>query len=378
MSIADARRPSGRSFLLDVLKAAGCILIVLHHLSFYGPMSDVVMFYRPELIDWLTEYGRVAVQVFLVCSGYLTASAWTARPVVSWRGVLQLAWHRYLRLSLPLLAALSVAVLVTEAVRPGFDHPSLSSPPQWEQAVAHVLLLQHLFDLEALSAGVWYVSIDFQLYGITLLVLWLVSVMAPWRSTGRVEALRVQWMLGLTVLSLIRWNVNPDLDVYGLYFFGAYGMGWLAYRARLSRIPPKGWAVLLALGGLAWWVDPRLRITTAWAVALLLALAPDAWLRAQVSTGWRWLISALARISYSVFLIHYAMILLVSAWVTAHWPHSLFWNAAGMGAVVVLSILAGAVLYHLTEKHRPDGRRWLLWVAVFMGSTALAMLPAQA
>jgi len=42
VSNTSTERPEGRSFLLDLLKAAGCVLIVLHHLAFYGPMSDVV------------------------------------------------------------------------------------------------------------------------------------------------------------------------------------------------------------------------------------------------------------------------------------------------------------------------------------------------
>jgi peptidoglycan/LPS O-acetylase OafA/YrhL len=67
------QRPSGRSFLIDAVKATGCLLIVLHHLAFYGPMSDVVDNAWPELISWLYDHGRLAVQFFLVCAGFLTA-----------------------------------------------------------------------------------------------------------------------------------------------------------------------------------------------------------------------------------------------------------------------------------------------------------------
>ncbi len=368
-----SERPAGRSFLLDLLKATGCVLIVLHHLAFYGPMSDVVMQDWPWLIDGLSEYGRLAVQLFLVCSGFLTAASLAAKPRMGSRRLLQLAGQRYLRLSIPLMAALSAAVLVTEWVRPDFDHLSLSATPDGWQALAHVFFLQHLADLEALSAGVWYVAIDFQLYLMTLLALWLVTLWSRRKPGGRPEALRLQLMLGLTVVSLVRWNLNHDLDLYGLYFFGAYGMGWLAHRARQSRIPPKGWAVLLALGLLALWVDPRWRIATAWGVALLLAAAPERWLAPMVVSGWRAGVSQLSRMSYSVFLIHYAVSLAVSAFVTAHWPRSLAGNALGMVSVVMLSLLAGLGLYRLTERPRPSLRRWLVWAVVFMASTGLAM-----
>lgn len=374
VSTSSTERPSGRSFLLDLLKAVGCVLIVLHHLAFYGPMSDVVAGQWPALIDWLADDGRLAVQLFLVCSGYLTASAFARRPEMGARRFFQLAWRRYLRLSLPLLAALSVAVLVTEAIRTDFHHPSLSAPPDWPQVLAHVFFLQHLLDMEALSAGVWYVAIDFQLYLLTMLALWCVTRWVRWHPDWRPDALRVQVFLALTLLSLMRWNLNTDLDLYGLYFFGSYGLGWLAWRTRQSRIPPKGWAGLLSLGLLALWVDPRLRVMTAWAVAMLLAAAPQAWLQPQLVTGrLRRAVSRLASVSYSVFVIHYAVSLVVSAFVTHWWAQSLAWNALGMLLALGLSVLAGAVLHRWIEQKSQDWRHWLFWVGVFMASAALAM-----
>ena len=367
-------RPEGRSFLLDLLKAIGCVLIVLHHLAFYGPMSDVVVEQWPLVIDWLTDHGRLAVQLFLVCSGYLTAAALARRPEVDARRLLTLAGRRYLRLAMPLLVALSVAVLVTEWIRPGFDHPSLSGTPDGWQVMAHVFFLQHVLDMEALSAGVWYVAIDFQLYLMALLVLWGVGLWGRWQPGWRLEPLRLQLIVGLTVVSLVRWNLNTDLDLYGVYFFGSYGMGWLAWRARQSRIPPKGWAVLLGLGLLALWVDPRWRIATAWAVAMLLAAAPQAWLQPSVVHGWwQGAISRLARISYSVFVIHYAVSLAVSAWISQRWPQSVAWNAAGMALALGLSVVAGAWLYRWTEQKSQDLRHWLFWLGVFMTSAGMAM-----
>ena len=154
LAMPSPERPAGRSFLPDLLKAMGCLLIVLHHLAFYGPMSDVVAEQWPQLMDWLADDGRLAVQVFLVCSGYLTAASLARAPEMNARRLLRLAWRRYLRLATPLLVALSLAVLVTELIRVDFHHPSLSATPHWLQALAHVFFLQHFLDMEALSAGV--------------------------------------------------------------------------------------------------------------------------------------------------------------------------------------------------------------------------------
>ena len=120
------QRPSGRSFLIDLLKAAGCLSIVLHHLAFYGPMSDVVAVAWPGVVNWLYDHGRLAVQFFLVCAGFFTASSMARYKSLALTEPLQLIWQRYLRLAIALVAALSFTVLVTEWLRPGFEHISLS------------------------------------------------------------------------------------------------------------------------------------------------------------------------------------------------------------------------------------------------------------
>ena len=67
--------PAQRLPALDALKGLGCMLIVWHHLAFYGPMSDVVHPYASWLTGWLYDYGRMAVQVFLVVAGFLAAAS---------------------------------------------------------------------------------------------------------------------------------------------------------------------------------------------------------------------------------------------------------------------------------------------------------------
>lgn len=373
-SSALVQRPSGRSFLLDLLKALACVLIVLNHLAFYGPMSDVVMRSWPVLINGLYDHGRLAVQIFLVCAGFLTASSLQKKHSLGWRQAGLLALQRYWRLTIPYLAALSLTVLVTEGLRPVFNSPTLSATPGWAQALAHVFLAEHLLGMPSLSAGVWYVAIDFQLYVIALLSLLLVNRFFP-QSVGLPfqGALWKVWLV-LSLLSLIVWSLNDDLDIYGLYFFGAYGLGLLAFRARQSRLPWKAWAVLIGVGLLALWVDPRWRVTTAWGVALLLAaVSPQWWPRWFSRVQWPRAVRWMSQISYSVFLIHYAIIMLVSAFVTAYWPDDLLANGLGMLLALALAVAAGSVLFRLVEQPAQDGRHWALWVGVFMVSVALTL-----
>jgi hypothetical protein len=137
----------------------------------------------------------------------------------------------------------------------------------------------------------------------------------------------------------------------------------------------QGWAVLVVLGVLALWVDPRWRIATAWGCALLLLWAPSGWfsgerlpLRVQHVIQW------FSKVSYSVFLIHYAVILAVSAGVSAHWPDDVWANALGMAVSVALSVWIGSALNRLTERQPHDLKHLSAWGMVFMASVGLAMV----
>ncbi len=381
MSIT-AQRPSGRSFLIDAIKAAGCLLIVLHHLAFYGPMSDVVALAWPVVVNWLYDHGRLAVQFFLVCAGFLTAGSLARYASLGLSEALTMVGQRYLRLAIPLLAALSFTVLVTEWVRPDFEHASLSAPPEWGQALAHIVLLQHVLDLEALSAGIWYVAIDLQLYVMTLLSLTVVKVFGHEQSQLSVQAWRWGIWLSLTSASLWWWNRHPDWDDHGLYFFGAYGLGLLAWEARRRISSPQGpsqrglvWALLLVLGGMAWWLEPRWRVAVAWAIACLLITASPRWFTGEALrfSRAREMVQWLSKVSYSVFLIHFGVSLAVSSGVTALWPESLWANALGMLASLMLSLLCAGLLYRLVERHTPSLGRWWLWAGVFKRSVAMAL-----
>ncbi|MEY5027718.1 MAG: hypothetical protein RLZ63_33 [Pseudomonadota bacterium] len=367
------QRPSGRFFWVDLLKAVGCVLIVLHHMAFYGPMSDVVAQSWPGTINWLAQYARLAVQVFLVCSGFLTAQAILTLSDMRATTLARLCGRRYLRLAVPLLAALSLTVLLSEMIRPTFQDDSLSAMPNGWQVLAHVLFLQHLLDMEALSAGVWYVAVDFQLYLSALLVAWVGQwfVRQGWGSAMRWQA---RLVVVLTVLSIVYWTHHYALEDVALFFWGSYGMGWLAWYARTR------WSVLhrlgawLALGVLCVIFDAKGRALTAWAASALLLLMPmpGAGLAQPASLGHR-VVRWLSRISYPVFVIHFAVSLLVNAKVSTLWPTSTLMNALGMLMALVFSLGAGEVLHRLTEQGPATWRRWLVWVTAFMASTGLAI-----
>jgi len=67
---------TGRLPLIDAFKAIASQLIVLHHLSAYGPLSTAAQQAAPGLVGWFYDYARMAVQVFLVIAGLVLYKLW--------------------------------------------------------------------------------------------------------------------------------------------------------------------------------------------------------------------------------------------------------------------------------------------------------------
>jgi peptidoglycan/LPS O-acetylase OafA/YrhL len=350
------RSPDQRLPGIDALKGIACALIVWHHLAFYGPMSDVVHAVVPGLTGWLYDYGRMAVQVFLVVGGFLSASSLAPQGTATFTQPRRLLLRRYRRLVQPYLVALAVSVLVAALVRPWFAHPSVPAAPTLLQVLAHGLLLQDVLGQQALSAGVWYVAIDFQLFAISVLVFAFArKLQQRWPQVP--ARLGVGLLLLLAVSSLLFFNRQAGLDITGLYFLGSYALGMLAFWASntASKVKRAQWLLGIALlGGAALLIDFRGRLALALVVALgLVWLQTSAWPRQWRDP--RWLVQ-LGQISYSVFLIHFPVCLLVNAVVSHFWPTGLLANALGMLAAFLLSLLAGWALYRGVESRRAPSR----------------------
>lgn len=133
----------------------------------------------------------------------------------------------------------------------------------------------------------------------------------------------------------------------GLYFFGAYALGMLAWWASRSARPARWLLAMVALSGAALALDFRGRLLVALTVALSLVwLQRSPWAARWLQQPW---LLALGQMSYSVFLIHFAVCLLVNALVSHVWPAQLVANSLGVLAAFALSLLAGAALYRWVE-----------------------------
>ena len=346
-SITLVRHPASPTFpLVTLLKAWASQLIVWHHLVFYGPLSDVVHPHASVAFDWLYEHARIAVQVFLVVGGFLAAKTMFALFEASGQelSLTRLLRQRYVRLAPPYLVAVVLAVAAAAWARAIAPNPTVPDAPTFSQLLAHALLVHDLVGIDALSAGVWYVAIDFQLFAMLSVLLWLAHRVSP-QGAG---TLATAACAVLTTVSLLWFNRVAGWDALGLYFFGAYGLGILSYRASLL---PQGstrqWLAITAITltvAAALYLQWRSRIL----VAAFTALALLTWAQSAATNGST--TRYLARISYSLFLVHYPVFLLVSSTVHHFWPIDLAANALGMVLTWALSIGVADLLHRRVEQ----------------------------
>lgn len=335
--------------LINLLKAGAAQLIVLHHLAFYGPMADAARPLMPPIIDWLGQYGRIAVQAFLVISGFLAAKSLAPAGLPGIGNPLGTIWRRYIKLAPPFIVAMLLAIGASALARTWMVHESISPPPHLSQLAAHVLLLHGVLGYESLSAGAWYVAIDFQLYALITCLLWLGGRIAGHRAMPWLMPLLVT--LGVSI-SLLYFNRDAEFDVWAPYFFGSYGLGILAWWASDPRRPfVATFSIMLMMvvpTVLALELDFRIRIAVASIVACFLLLYGRARLSTYASTGWA-LINYLGKISYSIFLVHFPVCLVVNAAFTRFVPDDAYLQGAGVVWAWVASVASGAVFHHWVE-----------------------------
>jgi len=333
--------------LINLLKAVAAQLIVLHHLAFYGPMADHARPLMPDLFDWLAGDARIAVQIFLVIGGFLAAKSLAPQGLARLGNPLSAMWRRYVKLAPPFIVATLLATLASLIASAWMTHDSISAAPSVSQLAAHVLLLHSVLGYESLSAGAWYVAIDFQLYAGAALLLWLCGRL----SGGLARPWLVPVAMTLVVVSsLFYFNRDADWDVWAPYFFGSYGLGMLAWWAGDPARKPRAVVLLFLMMAvpalLALMLDFRSRIAVALSVACVLMLLGR--VRVCSTKGWA-LANWLGKNSYSIFLVHFPVCLIVNAGFTRFVPVDAEWDLIGTVVAWAASLAGGAMYYRWVE-----------------------------
>lgn len=337
--------------LIDFLKVFAALLIILHHLSSYGQIAEDAYLVLPQIMTWLFEYGRYAVQIFLVMAGYLAAQSLSryADKKFSANALLKIILNRYLRLFAPYAAALIFTIVCAYIARFWVNDEFVGESETLSQFLAHLFFIQGILGLDSISAGAWYIAIDWQLYAVLAILL---------ISFSSYQA--VIWFISIVaVASLLFFNRSGEYEAYFIYFIGAYGLGVLAYLSKSfqSQGVNRFAKISLVLIGLVIVISSFqqiwLRNYLAWCVAIILVF----WGNAPYPAGTQdnplfKAISWGSKRSYCAFLIHFAFILLAN---TLYIALSLNEYESGLLAmtfmlgVLVCSVSAANYLYRWIE-----------------------------
>lgn len=300
-----------RSHLMDVLRVGAAHVIVLHHLTSYGPLAGTLEQVWPWLFGVLYNYGRFATQVFFVMAGFLAAQGLLASHALPLGERLA---KRYLRLVPAFLLAILAVALVVTGLRPWIDQDWLTEPPTLWQLVTHVLLIQDLVGQPAMTVGAWYVAIEFQLFAALNILAWTLR-----RMDGR-RAYLIVCVATLCLSSQWYFNRDPAWDRWALYFFESYGLGAMLALAlhRPSRRVGIAHACLLvciASSLAAAWIYPRPRLVLSVVVCMLLWWGVQRWQPSDRPLRW---LRRHSDASYSLFLTHFMPLVVANAvWINA-------------------------------------------------------------
>jgi peptidoglycan/LPS O-acetylase OafA/YrhL len=129
---------------------------------------------------------------------------------------------------------------------------------------------------------------------------------------------------------------------------------------------------MIFLGAVAMVRHPRIRLAVALLVASLLCLYESTGCRPISVLKQKW-IGAVASASYPIFLIHFGVCLLVSAFVFNLNSDDFLINSVGVVMAVVLAMGAGLLLHHRVESVPFNWRRVAQWTAGFSAACAFVM-----
>ena len=349
-----------RMLWLDAIRAIAAQVIVLHHLSLYGPIAQSTRALLPWLIDWLDDYGRIAVQVFLVIGGFLFMRSVRGRNAPDLRHLGAAVARRWRRLFVPFYAALALVLLAAVPGRAWLTGDWVPQQPDLLMLLVHLAGLHDYLGVEALSAGAWYVTMDLQLHAMTLALAWVAGCGAPGREPQQRAFLA---LVGLAAaLSLLWINRHPQWDFQPLYFFGSFALGMAASGLSdgTSRDERRLAWLILGLAVIALLIDWRLRL----AVSLACAVVLIAGMRGAGTRFDNWILSAtpgvrprlhrlvafLADTSYALFLAHFAVCVLVNAVFARFVEQTPVMGALCFLAAWGLSLPVAAALSRLVEQ----------------------------
>lgn len=316
-----------RLFQLDALRGVGALTVVLYHLQIVWsqetiPTSSALQF----LLRQVAPFGTEAIMFFFLLSGFvLSLSAIEGKPQDWFNFVVR----RVFRIYVPYLAALVVAVvgaywlhgIVTGCI---WFHSFWSEPVDWRLVGQHVLFVG-AYDTRQFDPPIWSLVQEMRVSLVFPALVWLVlRFRSRWSLAIAGGLTGISVLLGLPGMPAVLQGYD-SFQIAGLFVFGIFlarernrfGTWYRRlprfgkYLAGLASIGCFlfGGTHLLQLGGLHFGratMNMSQWITAIGAGGIMMVSLHSWW--CQKALGWA-PVQFLARISYSLYLWHFIILL---------------------------------------------------------------------
>jgi peptidoglycan/LPS O-acetylase OafA/YrhL len=364
------QQPVNRTRLafLDGIRALAALYVALHHIylsSYPGYPSNT----GPWFLGWLL-YGQFGVAIFIVVSGFSLSLAPARHSFDFSGGFGHYIGRRAWRIIPPYWAALflSFAVMALVVAR------KIPDPVDLKGLLTHLFLVQDVFDGKTPNGAFWSIAIEWQLYFLFPLFLLFRRRIGAAATAVLAFAVVAGVEVAATHEAFLSRLLHLSPQFAALFVFGMVAAGATVAKPERRRVP-WGWlAIGLSAGFAAWallagtdavidnfyWTDIVVGLVTAFVLAAFVGTGA----RAARRTVEHRAVVGVGRFSYSLYLIHAPILLVISLWVVE--PLDLSPNATFgllLALVVPTALLSAYGFFRLFERPFLERRTFRALVA---------------
>jgi peptidoglycan/LPS O-acetylase OafA/YrhL len=347
---------------LDGVRGLAALYVVVHHAWMISAQSWTGR--TASVARLLFERGHIAVDVFIVLSGFCLMLPVTHTNGIIRGGVRHFFWKRAKRILPPYFVALTLCALaaVTVLKRPTGTLWDRCIPLTLSGAITHVLLVHELFRSTFLqiNAVFWSVAVEWKIYFLFPLLV------AGFRKFGAAAAALFAIPLSYLLLMVLRHTpINTDTAGVSCHYIGLFVLGMMgaeigfsakaACRVARTRVP---WMAMVFIASIAALLASRVKLRHEnltpfndlfigiWSAVLLTALAIRKQGILHRAAAWRPL-AFLGTFGYSLYLIHLPLLQLFWQYGLAGWKISPGQELAMMLLIAVPLATVAAYLFFL-------------------------------
>jgi peptidoglycan/LPS O-acetylase OafA/YrhL len=291
----------------------------------------------PSLVlpSWIRLSGRPGwhgVEIFFVLSGFVIPYS-LHRAQYQLRGFGQFLAKRLVRLHPPYVASLILILALNDLGQRFLGTPTKADSHSLGDILLHLIYGNGILGLPWINSVYWTLAIELQFYLLIGLIFPLVSKAHSWKP----EIV----LVGLGVLALV---LPQDYLVF--HYLAPFLLGMTVYRFHVGLLGRCRYVItILVLAAGCWWTLAATSMLASVATALFIA---------HVRFGACWPFPAMGKISYSLYLLHFPIGILLAQLLAG-----LTTSPGGSIAVLLLcvasALAAATAFYFAIEK---PGQKW--------------------